>query len=281
MIRWLLSTVSDGDDLRRPRRARRLEHLRGLARGDARAPTGGTSTSSAALMSYWVYQHLGNLRPDDARRRRAARSGSRRPTTASRSCASSPRGGRPRDATAAAGATAATWAHAPRGDRLARRAGAGGGQALDARRGRSGTGSRSTPPAASTTSCSPPRCRGCSAAGCTTLEAWSEAVAGGAWGPAAAQRRRERCARRSTWSTGRRSRTRSSGSPSSSGRSARASAASRRPRSSPSPATCTTPTSSRSPSRAARVFESAVCQAVCSPYRNPLDASERRVDPGR
>ena len=36
----------------------------GLARGDARRRSGGAITSSAALASYWVYQHIGNLSPE-------------------------------------------------------------------------------------------------------------------------------------------------------------------------------------------------------------------------
>ena len=74
-IRWLLSTRLDGDDLRRPRRPRRLEHLAGLARGDAREGvvarahrrrarrrTGSTSTSATS-------------RPRAHQRRRAAAAG--------------------------------------------------------------------------------------------------------------------------------------------------------------------------------------------------------------
>ncbi len=61
-IRWLLLHRADGDDLRRPRRARRLEHLLVLARGDARNEWWHEHVIGA-LMSYWVYQHLGNLSP--------------------------------------------------------------------------------------------------------------------------------------------------------------------------------------------------------------------------
>ena len=87
-------------------------------------------------------------------------------------------------------------------------------------------------------------------AGCTAAEAWSEAVAGGAWG-------RRRCeARRADAPGGRHGAL--AGVPgvvrapgrAASGRSARASAASRRRRSWRSPATCTTPTWSRSATRA-------------------------------
>ena len=61
----------------------------------------------------------------------------------------------------------------------------------------------------------------------------------------------------------------------------RASAASRRPRSSSSPATSTTPTWPRSPSGRRPGSQSAVYQAVCSPYRNPLDAQRAAGDQGR
>ena len=61
-LRWLLSTVSTRDDLRRPRRARRLEHVSGLARGDARNAVVERAHRKCA-MSYWIYQHLGNLSP--------------------------------------------------------------------------------------------------------------------------------------------------------------------------------------------------------------------------
>ena len=60
-MRWLLSCVPDRDDLRRPRRARRLEHLRGLARGRWREKPWWRERIRSALASYWVYQHLGNL----------------------------------------------------------------------------------------------------------------------------------------------------------------------------------------------------------------------------
>ena len=63
------------------------------------------------------------------------------------------------------------------------------------------------------------------------LEAWNEAVCGGAWGGSAAKAGRVAAPGRWTWSTGRRSTSRSSGWPRSSGRWAPASAASRRRRS--------------------------------------------------
>ncbi len=64
-------------------------------------------------------------------------------------------------------------------------------------------------------------------------------------------------------------------------RSAPASGGRRRPRSSSSPATSTTPTWPRPPSRPGAEIESAVYQAVCSPYRNPLDLQRAAGDQGR
>ena len=52
------------DDLRRPRRARRLEHLPVVGGGDA----GHRLVDEhlvAAMMSYWVYQHIGNVSPSE------------------------------------------------------------------------------------------------------------------------------------------------------------------------------------------------------------------------
>ena len=53
------------DDLRRPRDDRRLEHLGRLAARGHRARTGGRERISGGLVSYWVYQHLGNLSPQE------------------------------------------------------------------------------------------------------------------------------------------------------------------------------------------------------------------------
>ena len=75
---------ADRDDLRRPRRQRRLEHLLELGAGDARASRGGRRGSPGAFMAYWIYQHIGNLSPPEldeertldvvgGRRRRRAR----------------------------------------------------------------------------------------------------------------------------------------------------------------------------------------------------------------
>ena len=57
--------AAERDDLRRPRHPRRLEHQLVVAPRDGGHRRGGTTGSSAGLASYWVYQHLGNLGPDE------------------------------------------------------------------------------------------------------------------------------------------------------------------------------------------------------------------------
>ncbi len=108
------------------------------------------------------------------------------------------------------------------------------------------------------------------------LEAWNEAVCNGAWGGGAA-RIGERMRREldfDHWAAFQRSFARLTvllreiGA----GRHGRP-----RPRSASSPATSTTRTSPRSRSGPTRDVSSAVYQAVCSPFRNALDANERRA----
>ena len=87
-IRWLLSTVPTRDDLRRPRRPRRLEHLVALGRGDAReAVVGGAHHRRV----HGVLDLPAPRQPLAARARRgddaAARQG--RGATPARCCASS------------------------------------------------------------------------------------------------------------------------------------------------------------------------------------------------
>ncbi len=76
-VRWLLVQRADRDDLRRPRRPRRLEHLALVARGHAADVLVAGARSIGGLASYWVYQHLGNLSPaelaDDPLYQRVAR----------------------------------------------------------------------------------------------------------------------------------------------------------------------------------------------------------------
>ena len=65
VIRWLLSTVPERDDLRRPRRPRRLEHVDRVGHRDAPEGRGGGARIVAAFESYLIYQHLGNLSPSE------------------------------------------------------------------------------------------------------------------------------------------------------------------------------------------------------------------------
>ena len=60
-VRWLMSTRAELDDLRRPRRARRLEHLASPGAQDMQATVWWEERIIGGLSSYWVYQHLGNL----------------------------------------------------------------------------------------------------------------------------------------------------------------------------------------------------------------------------
>ena len=76
--------VLDGrrrDDLRRPRRPRRLEHVDRSGWRRCAPSRGGRSGSRAALSSYWVYQHLGNLSPEALAELRAAAAGEGRRAT--------------------------------------------------------------------------------------------------------------------------------------------------------------------------------------------------------
>ncbi len=54
----------DRDAARRPRPARRLEHVAVVAPPGHRRSRGGTTGSIGGYASYWVYQHLGNLSPE-------------------------------------------------------------------------------------------------------------------------------------------------------------------------------------------------------------------------
>ena len=138
------------DDLRRPRRARRLEHLGGVAGGDPRHRLVGRAHRGRADV---VLDLPARREPEPRRagRGRAAREGERAGRRRRRCCASSP-------AAPTASAARSRWSyHRDLGrtragdDRLARRARARRGRPLDARRRTSGSGSRSTPAAASTT----------------------------------------------------------------------------------------------------------------------------------
>src|ERR671914_718478 len=130
--------VLDFDDLRRPRRARRLEHLRGLARGDAAARVVEPAHSGRAglLLGLPAPRQPEPRRPEGPRAAAPREGGGRR--------RADPGGVR---AAGGPGSLRRTVELRPRprphpagGDRLARRPGAGGGQPLDARRERVGLG---------------------------------------------------------------------------------------------------------------------------------------------
>ncbi len=76
------------DGHRRPRHARRLEHLRGLVRGDG----GGAwwrDRVIGGMVSYWIYQFIGNLSPAELRERPLYGGCRRTATTPGPCCASS------------------------------------------------------------------------------------------------------------------------------------------------------------------------------------------------
>ena len=201
------------DDLRRPRDDRRLEHLGGLAGLGASASPGGAPGSPAALTSYFVYQHLGNLVPGRAGRR--PRPG--RPSRAASADDGRRRTGAARDGRAAptrdphgrsAGATCGTgtasgwswWTAGPGGCWPSRPADRSTTPSSPGWRRRCAGRS----PTASTTCWSAPRCRGCSRTPSTTSSGGTRpspsGTTAGCWAgwPSG-------CGRPPTWSTGRRS----------------------------------------------------------------------------
>ena len=107
------------------------------------------------------------------------------------------------------------------------------------------------------------------------LEAWNEAVCDGAWGSTAARVGEKHPPGPSTSSTGPRSATRSARRWSCSSEVARGRHGERRAGDDRrcSPATSTTPTSPRSHFARATAAAAPVYQAVCSPFRNPLDSA--------
>ena len=230
-----------------------------------------------ALMSYWVYQHIGNLRPrdldddelfervhevDDAGPDPARLRDEGRPRARRHALELLPRPGR----------------HPAGGDRLTRGPGARPGRPLDARPGGVGVAGgdghrRLRPPAAGHLAALAARCPRC-----TTWRPGTRrcATAPGASPPPG---RARRCARPSTWSTGRPSASRSRAWASSSARWAPASAAT-------PPATILTLSGDVHHAYLAEVgyprgagVQSAIYQAVCSPFRNPLEPEGAPGDP--
>ena len=125
---------ADDDDLRRPRRDRRLEHL--LAAGWRRCGRRQwwEERITGAFMAYWIYQHIGNLSPPELEAERTltwSRRGARRRSAAARARArvGSRVGGEPLGLLPRLRRLAAARA------RLARGARAGRGAAGDGRRG--------------------------------------------------------------------------------------------------------------------------------------------------
>ena len=271
LIRWLLSTVSismhwDDHDMSDDWNISPswLEEMRQKSWWHRRA--------TAGMMSYWVYQHLGNLSPEalDADDLYGRVRGNVHATAELREFAA--------EVESTGSGTRWSFCRDLGGTRVIfidSRAGRvlGPGRA-DRRRRRVGLGPRAgrgglRPPAVRDHGPLPalarlPSPRGLERAGLRR-----------GLGRTAA-RAAEKLRRASTSTTGPRSGAPSSACASSSRRSARGRRGPARPRSSSSPATSTTPIWPRSGCAAAEVT-SAVYQAVCSPYRNPLDSNERRV----
>ena len=175
-VRWLLSTMPTLDDLRRPRRARRLEHLRLLAPRDA----GDVVVGGAGHRRPVVVLGLPAPRQPLARRRwprTTSTSGCGR-TTATRAAAARVRRGRRQGGRRAQGRAVVLPARPGRraaaGGRLPLRADARQRRPLDGLRRRVRAGSRSRSPATTTTCWSAPRCRGCSPRALHDLESWDE-----------------------------------------------------------------------------------------------------------
>ena len=178
------------DDLRRPRHPRRLEHVDGVAPARWSRRHGGRAASSPGSASYWVYQHLGNLSPQERARRRglvpdllSSASGERlRPTTSVRCSMRSP-SGPTRTPTATAGAIARDVGRNrmvvvdSRAARVLTPE-----TTLDPRRRGDGVARRSRCAAATTTCSSATSLPFLLSTGLHEFEAWNEAVAAGAWG---------------------------------------------------------------------------------------------------
>ena len=175
----------DGDDLRRPRRPRRLEHVARLGRATSARHGWWDERIVGGFMAYWVYQHLGNLSPEDRDGRRDA--------TAPCATAEGDAGPIVREFAFAADreVAGARWSYRRdlgrtrhRDDGLARRPRARARRAPHGRRRGVGLHRALDARARSTTCSSARRCPRSSAAGMHYLEAWNEAVCEGAWGSA-------------------------------------------------------------------------------------------------
>ena len=201
---------AEHDGLRRPRRPRRLEHLRRLGGRDMRrdAVVGGAHRRRV----HGVLDLPAPRQPGPARAGRgaAASPSSRGDDDGGPRLRAFARASRPRVGGQPVGPTTAT-------------SGARGCVVIDSRAARVLADGRrdmvddeewqldrrACPRATTTTSSSRAPCRSSWPPGIDALEAWNEAVCSGAWGRLRRARRREATARRSTWSTGPRSSARS------------------------------------------------------------------------
>ena len=200
-VRWLLSTIPssmifDDHDV-----ADDWNTSSAVAAATCSRRRGGRSAIVGALSSYWVYQHLGNLSPQDLaddelyQRVRDARRRLRAAAARVRDRGRQGGGRRARARSGPTGATSATsgcWSSTR---------GAGGCSTPTTARWcptRSSAGSRSRSTATTTTCWSAPRCRGCWRAPCTTsrpgTRCWPPARAGRGWraGPRSSGGRRPR-----------------------------------------------------------------------------------------
>ena len=227
-----------------------------------------------AFSSYWIYQHIGNLEPSHLHDEDESTTRSARPTTPSRSCASSRSRptARPR---ARAGASAATTAACGSWSSTRAPAASFPGARRDGRRRRVGVDLR-----AARRRARPPRHRhvaaGPARAGLHYLEAWNEATCAGAYGTRSARlgEKIRRAGDLEHWAAFRESFERlTSGS-----------RRSRPGKHGEPPASIVLVSGDVHHAYLAEVAfrrdagaKSAVYQAVCSPFRNPLDDRERRV----
>ena len=230
-----------------------------------------------AFMSYWCYQHLGNLSPEDREEDACYRAVRAADGDAGRHRARLRLPRRPRGGRRALELPARHRAHAHRDDGLPRRDACSTPAGARWSTPRSGTASRSGRAATSTTCCSGTSLPVFLGRGMHYLEAWNEAVADGAWGALASARGRAPAPGPRPRALGRVRRL-----------AARARAAAGRHRLRPA----RRPTGERraalgrrpprlrrrgAPDRGQPAWQAPVYQAVCSPLRNPLDSNEKRA----
>ena len=274
VIRWLLSTVGDRDDLRRPRRPRRLEHVDAwVEEMRSQGLVGDAHRGRADVLLGLPAPRQPVAPPSSSENELLAQV--RRPRTAARCC-----GSWARQAPTTAQRQPLELQARPRRRadgrvRLARGARARAAAARDERRPRVGVGRGARdrglrPPAARGHAADPARARRS-----TTSRRGTRRVCGGAWGELGDGLRREAAARARPGALGgvqllvqahrasscARSRSGERGEAARDDRRAGRRHPPRLPR--------------RGRLQARRGVQSAVYQAVCSPFRNPLDRHER------